>query len=143
MPLDNNASCQLTLIGNLKKIIDIDDKKYILLQRADFSGFENKKISGQGELYTILIRDEDFFRVSQFGFIGMLLSISGDLQEFNQSIEIIAKKIDFIYISALGKYDELIQLTDEMLFDAKNIEKLKKCNSYHGSLYFDALRNVH
>ncbi len=135
-----NTDCQLTLVGYLKAIPDINDCQCILLERQYE---DNSNNTNQSELFYVHINDEDFFRIHHFGFLGMLLFISGDIQETDQKIKIIAKKVDFLHIPKPGKLNQAISLSDDMLFDVKHVATLKNSPGYQSSLYFTALQNMH
>ncbi|EKD77929.1 MAG: hypothetical protein ACD_42C00114G0005 [uncultured bacterium] len=132
MPLCDKTGCQLTLIGQLKVISDETQEKYILVENTQLS-----------ELFFVHIDQNQFSKIHKFGFVGMLLSIQGELREIDQKIKIVARKIDFLYMPTSGKFDYAQSCVDDVVFDEQHIAKLKQSNAYQSRLYYDALRNVH
>ena len=133
------TGCHVNLVGYLKLATQTKNvKKYEIVIERD-----KKSDSEKSEFFLVEITLSDFIRIKKFGYMGMLLSISGDLRESDKNIEIIAEKIDFLPMSKPAKFKSLAESAEKYIFDEKNIQKLKKAVGYQSSLYFEAIRNVH
>ncbi|OGT44693.1 MAG: hypothetical protein A3E82_05200 [Gammaproteobacteria bacterium RIFCSPHIGHO2_12_FULL_38_11] len=105
MDLYKSTGCKIILIGYLIQVpmlqndaldyhqyhIEVERKR---LLHSHVAGMTEEKI----EHYFIRVNHLDLQRIIKFGFLGMLLSVTGDLH----SSEIIAEKIDFIVIPQEG-----------------------------------------
>lgn len=144
MRLYKNTGCQLTLIGYLKLVSCDEQNKIIFLERKRLNTNNDEAvILEEAEIYSIHINESDYSRVKQLGFSGMLLSVTGDLQEVDQRVNIIAKKIDFLCAPKPGQCSQKITLSDETVFNAQNTSKLKNALGYQSALYFNAVHNMH
>jgi len=142
--LYKNTGCQLTLVGYLKLVSGDENNKVIFLERKRLNNNNDETaILEEAEIYSVRVSELDYSRINKFGFSGMLLSVVGDLQEVDQRVEIIAKKIDFLYVPKAGKFSQAVALSDEMVFNVQHISKLKSALGYRSALYFEALHNVH
>ncbi|MCX7121123.1 MAG: hypothetical protein NTZ67_05035, partial [Gammaproteobacteria bacterium] len=110
--------------------IKIERKRLLYPNRVGIAEEKN-------EHYFIRINRIDLQRIIKFGFLGMLLSITGDLRTHDNSdekkVEIIAEKIDFMVMPREGNDTHLIE---SRLMHSES-------RGYLPSLYVAAMRQVH
>jgi len=142
MRLYKSTGCQVVLIGYLQTIADI--QTHILVERKCLRSADNNLSQEEVDLYSVRVSDVDITRIIKFGYAGMLLSVTGDLRtalnDMDQTMEIIAEKIDFLHIPKSGKF---LHLAEEWLFHRENVEEFVYPTGYQPSLYMNAMRNIH
>lgn len=134
MRLYKSTGCNVTLIGYLKQISTI--KTTLVLER--------KRLHNT-EYYCVHADEIDIARITQFGYLGMLLSVTGDFYSSKNTMsaypEIVAEKIDFMHMPQEGKFDTVSDIDKAASLQIN--EKFKIPLSIHSSLYAAASRNVH
>lgn len=137
MGLYKGTGCNITLIAYLKKISS--DQTHVLLERKCLKNGEEKT-----EYYVVYANKSDISRIIQFGYPGMLLSVTGDLyfstEDTDVFIEVYAEKIEFLHFPSARKFDSLMDFNEEKVSFSE--KKFEIPFLQHTALYACASRNV-
>ena len=120
MHLYDGTGCLVFLVGSLSAM-PVTPKKnssaVIIVSRKRHC-FEN--IIDKVEDYRVILNENDAFRVMQFGFPGMTISIRGDLRA-DKKAEIIAEKIDFIDFPTNNQFETLNNSLQQRKMDVSDL----------------------
>lgn len=137
MGLYKGTGCSITVIAYLKKISS--DQTHVLLERNCLKNSEEKT-----EYYVVYADKSDISRIIQFGYPGMLLSVTGDLyfsiEDAGVFLEVFAEKIEFLHFPGAQKFDSLADVNEEKVSFAE--KKFEIPFLQHTALYACASRNV-
>lgn len=106
MRLKSENGCCVLLVGNLitmPVVCDtVQNESIIMVCRKRLDDETNKN---KMENYEIVLNQDDTKRIHQAGYLGMALSILGDLRSTSKT-EIIAKQINFIGFPSVSQFQE-------------------------------------
>lgn len=112
MHLYNGTGCLVFLVGSLSAMPVAPKKNShaVIIVSRQRHCFE--KTVDQVESYRVILNQNDAFRIMQFGFPGMTISIRGDLRTDNKA-EIIAEKIDFIDFPTINQFETVSDILEQ------------------------------
>jgi hypothetical protein len=119
MRLYNGTGCLVFLVGSLSTMPMAPRKSshaVIIVSRKRHC-FENTV--DKVESYRVVLNQNDAFRIKQFGFPGMTISVRGDLRADNKA-EIIAEKVEFIDFPSNNQSDAVANKSEQREMDASD-----------------------
>ena len=102
MRIYNGTGCIVYLVGNLCTTPMIEQNfshdVVIIVSRQNF-------FSDVVEHYRVIVNSIDAYRLLKYGYIGMSLSIQGDLRVIEERTDVVAEKIDFYDFPTSNQFD--------------------------------------